>query len=188
VGEATAQQEDPEGNLEQATGHGQGDADRHPQDLQGCPQPEHRIADDALHGEPPGRQAIPEEGTAKQDDSHRQAEHGHLERHVVLGAQGRRESGVRPGAAATGTSTSTATTTRANRVAPHGRRGMPWPRFGRAGLGALTMRSLAEALGVKPMSLYHHVANKDAVLDALIDAVIGCLPLAEASWRASRRS
>jgi len=30
-----------------------------------------------------------------------------------------------------------------------------------SGLAALTMRSLAQALEVKPMSLYHYVANKE---------------------------
>ena len=37
------------------------------------------------------------------------------------------------------------------------------------GIGALTMRSLADALEVKPMSIYHHVANKDDVLDGIVD-------------------
>ena len=34
------------------------------------------------------------------------------------------------------------------------------------GLEALNMRRLAAEAGVKPMSLYHHFANKDAILDA----------------------
>jgi len=33
------------------------------------------------------------------------------------------------------------------------------------GLGALTMRRLASAVGVEPMSLYHHVPNKEVLLD-----------------------
>jgi len=37
------------------------------------------------------------------------------------------------------------------------------------GLDALTMRRLAEALGVEAMSLYHHVPNKDAILDGLVE-------------------
>lgn len=41
----------------------------------------------------------------------------------------------------------------------------------RDGIDALTMRSLADALDVKPMSLYHHVANKEAILDGIVDAV-----------------
>ncbi|MDA1360718.1 TetR/AcrR family transcriptional regulator C-terminal domain-containing protein [Glycomyces luteolus] len=40
------------------------------------------------------------------------------------------------------------------------------------GLAALTMRSLAESLGVEAMSLYHHVANKEAVLDGLVEVVM----------------
>lgn len=39
------------------------------------------------------------------------------------------------------------------------------------GLGALTMRRLAEDLGAEAMSLYYHVANKDEVLDGIADAV-----------------
>lgn len=53
------------------------------------------------------------------------------------------------------------------------------------GLAALTIRSLADELGVKPMSLYHHVANKEAVVDGIVDVVFGEieLPPAEAGWR-----
>ena len=39
------------------------------------------------------------------------------------------------------------------------------------GLAALTMRRLAEVLGVEAMSLYHHVANKDVLLDWTVDRV-----------------
>lgn len=42
----------------------------------------------------------------------------------------------------------------------------------RDGLGSLTMRGLAHELGVEAMSLYHHVANKEAVLDGAIEVVI----------------
>ena len=35
------------------------------------------------------------------------------------------------------------------------------------------MRKLADRLGVKAMSLYNHVANKDALLDGIVDAVWG---------------
>lgn len=37
------------------------------------------------------------------------------------------------------------------------------------GIEALTMRSLAAHLQVKPMSLYRHVANKDQLLDAMVE-------------------
>jgi AcrR family transcriptional regulator len=55
----------------------------------------------------------------------------------------------------------------------------------RDGLAALTMRSLASELGVKPMSLYHHVANKDEILDGIVDAVFAeiDLPSPSVPWR-----
>ena len=39
------------------------------------------------------------------------------------------------------------------------------------GLEALTMRTLAEMLGVAPMALYRHVANKDDLIDGMVDVV-----------------
>jgi AcrR family transcriptional regulator len=45
------------------------------------------------------------------------------------------------------------------------------------GLPALTMRKLAKALGVEAMSLYHHVANKEDLLDGMIDLVFGEIDL-----------
>ena len=41
------------------------------------------------------------------------------------------------------------------------------------GIEALTMRNLAHDLGVEAMSLYNHVANKDAVLDGVVEVVAG---------------
>jgi AcrR family transcriptional regulator len=38
-----------------------------------------------------------------------------------------------------------------------------------SGIESLTMRKLAEALGVEAMSLYYHVANKDLILDGIVD-------------------
>jgi AcrR family transcriptional regulator len=54
------------------------------------------------------------------------------------------------------------------------------------GIGSLTIRSLAQHLGVKPMSVYHHVANKDEILDGIVDLVFGeiDLPSPEGEWRA----
>ena len=54
------------------------------------------------------------------------------------------------------------------------------------GIGSLTIRSLAQELGVKPMSVYHYVANKDEILDGIVDLVFGEieLPSAEGDWRA----
>lgn len=56
------------------------------------------------------------------------------------------------------------------------------------GLGSLTMRSLAQALAVQPMSLYHHVANKEDILDGLVDLVFAEVPVPEeepGGWRAA---
>ncbi len=43
----------------------------------------------------------------------------------------------------------------------------------KGGLDAVSMRRLGEALRVEAMSLYKHVANKDAILDAVVDTVFG---------------
>ncbi|MGW7196391.1 TetR/AcrR family transcriptional regulator C-terminal domain-containing protein [Streptomyces chryseus] len=51
---------------------------------------------------------------------------------------------------------------------------------------ALKMRSLAERLGVRGASLYHHVASKDDLLDAaseLINEEIDLRPLQDPRWR-----
>jgi AcrR family transcriptional regulator len=54
------------------------------------------------------------------------------------------------------------------------------------GLDRLTIRSLAERVGAKPMSLYHYVANKDDILDGLVDLVFAEIELPEPTgdWRA----
>jgi AcrR family transcriptional regulator len=59
----------------------------------------------------------------------------------------------------------------------------------RGGVGALSMRKLALELGVEAMSLYHHVANKDDILDGIVDVVFGEieLPTGEAGWEAAMR-
>jgi AcrR family transcriptional regulator len=58
-----------------------------------------------------------------------------------------------------------------------------------AGIGALTMRSLASELGVKPMSVYHYVAGKDEILDGIVDLVFSEieLPSADGDWRSQMR-
>ena len=58
-----------------------------------------------------------------------------------------------------------------------------------AGVGALTIRSLAQRLGVKPMSLYYYVANKDAILDGIVDLVFSeiDLPRPGDGWRPEMR-
>ena len=45
------------------------------------------------------------------------------------------------------------------------------------GADALTIRSLAEHLGVKPMAIYYHVANKREILDGILDLVFGEIEL-----------
>jgi len=40
------------------------------------------------------------------------------------------------------------------------------------GIGVVSMRRLAQHLGVEPMSLYHHVADKEDLLDGMVDAVV----------------
>lgn len=42
----------------------------------------------------------------------------------------------------------------------------------RTGIESLTMRNLAQELGVEAMSLYYHVANKEALLDGLVDSLL----------------
>jgi AcrR family transcriptional regulator len=41
-----------------------------------------------------------------------------------------------------------------------------------AGIGAISMRKLAQKLGVVPMALYKHVANKEQLLDGIVDVVV----------------
>jgi AcrR family transcriptional regulator len=57
------------------------------------------------------------------------------------------------------------------------------------GIAALTIRSLAQELGAKPMSVYYHVANKDEILDGIVDVVFSEieLPAADGDWRAELR-
>jgi AcrR family transcriptional regulator len=53
------------------------------------------------------------------------------------------------------------------------------------GIVSLTMRKLAQELGIEAMSLYHHFANKDALLDGMVDLVFGeiDLPPQGQPWR-----
>ncbi len=57
------------------------------------------------------------------------------------------------------------------------------------GLDSLTIRSLAHELGVKPMSVYHHVAGKSAILDGIVDIVFSEieLPPTDGDWRTGMR-
>jgi AcrR family transcriptional regulator len=53
------------------------------------------------------------------------------------------------------------------------------------GIGALTIRTLAAELGAKPMSVYHYVANKDEIIDGIVDLVFAeiDLPVPGGDWR-----
>ncbi|MBL0888676.1 TetR/AcrR family transcriptional regulator C-terminal domain-containing protein [Myceligenerans indicum] len=58
------------------------------------------------------------------------------------------------------------------------------------GVEAVSMRRLATHLGVDPMSLYRHVDGKEALLEAMIDAVIARIdPVTDAGgWRTNARA
>ncbi|WP_344294457.1 TetR/AcrR family transcriptional regulator [Agromyces neolithicus] len=52
------------------------------------------------------------------------------------------------------------------------------------GLEAVSMRRLADRLGVAPNSIYAHIADKAALIDELIDAILGGVPTpADGGWR-----
>lgn len=56
------------------------------------------------------------------------------------------------------------------------------------GFDALSMRKLAEQLGVVPMALYKHVADKDELLDLMIDLVFAEVTVpTDGGWRAAMR-
>ncbi len=66
----------------------------------------------------------------------------------------------------------------------------------RRGIDALTMRGLAEQFGVEAMSLYHHVANKEDLLDGVVGVVMSEIndavrdiaePAAGAAWKETVR-
>jgi AcrR family transcriptional regulator len=59
----------------------------------------------------------------------------------------------------------------------------------RSGIEAVSMRKLAEELGVVPMALYKHVADKEELLDGMIDIVMGEVdpPAAGAGWKSAIR-
>ncbi|MFI9449937.1 TetR/AcrR family transcriptional regulator [Amycolatopsis sp. NPDC052450] len=61
----------------------------------------------------------------------------------------------------------------------------------RGGVEAMTMRRVAQHLGVEAMSLYHHVPNKDAILDGVVDAVFAAIELPgpeDGDWRDAIRA
>jgi AcrR family transcriptional regulator len=58
-----------------------------------------------------------------------------------------------------------------------------------SGSESLSMRKLGEAVGVEAMSLYHHVANKEDLLDGMIDVVFAeiDLPASGEDWKTAMR-
>src|SRR5271166_2350691 len=58
-----------------------------------------------------------------------------------------------------------------------------------AGLEAFSMRGLAQELGVVPMALYKHVANKEELLDGMVDVIFSEieLPSGHLDWRSAMR-
>ena len=57
------------------------------------------------------------------------------------------------------------------------------------GIDTLTMRKLAQTLGVEAMSLYHHVPNKSAILDGMVDLIFTEIepPSPFADWQTAMR-
>jgi AcrR family transcriptional regulator len=57
------------------------------------------------------------------------------------------------------------------------------------GIESLSMRKLAQELGVQAMSLYNHVANKDDILDGIVDIVAGEIevPSLGVDWKMAMR-
>ena len=57
------------------------------------------------------------------------------------------------------------------------------------GIDGFTMRTLAQQLGVVPMALYKHVANKQDLLDGMVDLVWGEVtePGADRGWKPALR-
>jgi AcrR family transcriptional regulator len=57
------------------------------------------------------------------------------------------------------------------------------------GIAAVSMRRLAQELGVVPMALYKHVADKNDLLDGMVDVVIGEIgpPDPDLGWKSAVR-
>lgn len=59
------------------------------------------------------------------------------------------------------------------------------------GMTSLSMRRLANELGVAPMSLYHHVKNKDELLERVVDTLLARVPTPrprKSGWREQLRA
>ena len=60
----------------------------------------------------------------------------------------------------------------------------------KTGIESFTMRKLAAALDVKPMTIYHHVPSKDEIFDGMVDLVFAeiALPPTDTDWRTTPRT
>jgi AcrR family transcriptional regulator len=59
----------------------------------------------------------------------------------------------------------------------------------RGGIESLSMRKIAQELGVQAMSLYNHVANKDDMLDGIVDIVVSEIEVPDlgVEWKTAMR-
>ena len=59
----------------------------------------------------------------------------------------------------------------------------------RIGIESFTIRKLAVELDVKPMTIYHHVPSKDAIIDGIVDLVFSeiTLPPTDLNWKEAIR-
>lgn len=57
------------------------------------------------------------------------------------------------------------------------------------GIEAFTIRKLADALDTKPMTIYHHIPNKEAIIDGMVDRVFGEIerPPTDLEWQEAIR-
>jgi AcrR family transcriptional regulator len=57
------------------------------------------------------------------------------------------------------------------------------------GANALTIRKLATELDITPMAIYHHLANKDSIIDGMVDKVFSEieLPPTDVDWKSAIR-
>ena len=58
-----------------------------------------------------------------------------------------------------------------------------------AGIDQVSMRNLSQVLGVVPMALYKHVANKEELLGGMVDVIVGEIdpPVGGPDWRSAVR-
>jgi AcrR family transcriptional regulator len=58
-----------------------------------------------------------------------------------------------------------------------------------SGIESISMRKLGQRVGVEAMSLYNHVANKNDILDGMVDLVVGeiAIPRSDAHWSVALR-